>query len=38
VVFDHEDIVRSPSERINAVAVYTVTNGLIARVDFVREA
>jgi uncharacterized protein (TIGR02246 family) len=38
VVFDHEDIVRSPSERINAVAIYTVKNGLIARVDFVREA
>lgn len=38
VVFDHEDITRSPSERINAVAIYTVKNGLIARCDFVREA
>jgi uncharacterized protein (TIGR02246 family) len=36
VVIDHEDITRSPSERINAAAIYTVTNGLIARVDFVR--
>ena len=35
-VIDHEDITRSPSERINAVAIYTVKNGLIARVDFVR--
>jgi len=38
VVFDHEDIQRSASEGINAVAIYTVKNGLIARVDFVREA
>lgn len=37
VVVDHEDIMRSPSERINAVAIYTVTNGLIARFDFARE-
>ncbi len=36
VVIDHEDIVRSPSERINAAAIYTVKDGLIARVDFVR--
>jgi uncharacterized protein (TIGR02246 family) len=38
VVIDHEDIVRSPSERINAAAIYTVKNGLIARVDFVRAS
>lgn len=36
VVIDHEDIMRSPSERINAAAIYTVKDGLIARVDFVR--
>jgi|CXWL01.1.fsa_nt_gi uncharacterized protein (TIGR02246 family) len=36
VVIDHEDITRSPRERINAAAIYTVKNGLIARVDFVR--
>ncbi|MCX7357580.1 MAG: nuclear transport factor 2 family protein [Alphaproteobacteria bacterium] len=36
VVIDHEDITRSSSERINAVAIYTVKDGLIARVDFVR--
>lgn len=36
VVVDHEDITRSPSERINAAAIYTVKDGLIARVDFVR--
>lgn len=37
VVVDHEDITRSPSERFTAAAIYTVKNGLIARVDFVRE-
>lgn len=36
IVIDHEDITRSPSERINAAAIYTVKDGLIARVDFVR--
>jgi hypothetical protein len=36
VVIDHEDIMRSPSERLNAAAIYTVKDGLIARVDFVR--
>lgn len=36
VVIDHENISRSPSERINAAAIYTVKDGLIARVDFVR--
>jgi uncharacterized protein (TIGR02246 family) len=37
VVIDHEDITRSADLRINAVAIYTVKNGLIARCDFVRE-
>lgn len=36
VVIDHEDITRSANERINAAAIYTVKDGLIARVDFVR--
>jgi uncharacterized protein (TIGR02246 family) len=36
VVIDHEDIMRSPSERLDAAAIYTVKDGLIARVDFVR--
>lgn len=36
VVVDHEDIARSPTERMNAAAIYTVKDGLIARVDFVR--
>lgn len=38
VVIDHEDITRSPAERINAAAIYTVRDGLIARIDFVRPA
>lgn len=37
VVIDHEDITRAPGHRFQAVAVYTVKDGLIARVDFVRE-
>lgn len=37
VVIDHEDIVRSAELRLNAVAIYTVRDGLIRRVDFVRE-
>lgn len=36
VVIDHEDVRRSDEERLTAVAVYTVRDGLIARVDFVR--
>jgi uncharacterized protein (TIGR02246 family) len=36
VVVDHEDIARSPDERFTAAAIYTVKNGLIARVDFFR--
>jgi uncharacterized protein (TIGR02246 family) len=37
VVIDHEDIARSPEERFSAAAIYTIRNGRIARVDFVRE-
>ena len=37
VVIDHEDITRSADERFTAAAIYTVRNGRIARVDFVRE-
>lgn len=37
VVIDHEDIVRSAELRLNAVAIYTVRDNLIQRVDFVRE-
>jgi uncharacterized protein (TIGR02246 family) len=36
VVIDHEDIARSPDERFVAAAVYTIKNGLIARVDFIK--
>lgn len=36
VVIDHEDIARNPELRLNAVAIYTVRDGLIQRVDFVR--
>lgn len=37
VVIDHEDIARAPGNRFVAAAIYTIRNGLIARVDFVRE-
>ena len=37
VVIDHEDITRSANERFVAAAIYTIRNGRIARVDFVRE-
>ena len=37
VVIDHEQISRSPGQSFEALAIYTVKNGLIARVDFVRE-
>lgn len=37
VVIDHEEITRSPAERFTAAAIYTVRNGRIVRVDFVRE-
>ncbi len=37
VVIDHEDVVRGPDgPRLEAIAIYTVKNGLIARVDFVK--
>jgi hypothetical protein len=37
VVIDHEDVVRGPSgPRLEAIAIYTVKNGQIARVDFVK--
>jgi uncharacterized protein (TIGR02246 family) len=38
VVVDHELIQRSPALRIEAIAIYTVRDGLISRVDFVRAA
>ncbi len=34
-VIDHEVITRNPETIIEAVAIYTVQDGLIARVDFV---
>jgi uncharacterized protein (TIGR02246 family) len=38
VVIDHEDIARTKQgDRFRAAAIYTVRDGLIARVDFVRE-
>lgn len=37
VVIDHEDITRASGNRFQAAAIYTVRDGLIARVDFVRE-
>ena len=37
VVIDHEDVTRGPNgPRLQAIAIYTVKNGLIARVDFVK--
>jgi len=36
VVIDHEVIRRSPELRLEAIAIYTVRDGLISRVDFVR--
>ncbi|MBX3511292.1 MAG: nuclear transport factor 2 family protein [Hyphomonadaceae bacterium] len=37
VVIDHEDVLRGPGgPRLEAIAIYTVKNGLIARVDFVK--
>jgi uncharacterized protein (TIGR02246 family) len=37
IVVDLEDITRSAAEHFTAAAIYTVRNGRIARVDFVRE-
>lgn len=37
VVIDHEDVMRGPDgPHLEAIAIYTVKNGLIARVDFVK--
>lgn len=37
IVIDHEDVVRGPNgPRLEAIAIYTVKNGLIARVDFIK--
>jgi hypothetical protein len=37
VVIDHEQVARSPEgPHLEAVAIYTVRDGLIARVDFVK--
>ena len=37
VVIDHEDVSRGPTgPRFEAIAVYTVKDGLIARIDFIR--
>ena len=37
VVIDHAEVVRGPNgPRLEAIAIYTVKNGLIARVDFVK--
>lgn len=36
-VIDHEDVERAPGgERFQVAAIYTIKDGLIARVDFVR--
>jgi uncharacterized protein (TIGR02246 family) len=37
VVIDHEDITRSDTLRFEAIAIYTVRDDLISRVDFVRS-
>lgn len=37
VVIDHEDVIRAPSgERFEAIAIYTIADGKIVRVDFAR--
>jgi hypothetical protein len=33
-VVDHEDVQRSPEQRFQAIAIYTIADGRIARVDF----
>ena len=38
IVVDHERIQRSPDLRLEAIAIYTVRDGLISRVDFVRAS
>ena len=36
VVIDHEEVTRAPGQRFEAIAIYTVKQGRIARVDFVK--
>lgn len=37
IVIDHEDVMRGPDgPRLEAIAIYTVKNGRIARVDFIK--
>jgi hypothetical protein len=37
VVIDHEDVSRGPGkDRFEVIAIYTVSDGLIARVDFAK--
>ena len=37
IVVDHEDVARGPGrDRFQVLAIYTVTNGQIARVDFAK--
>ena len=37
IVIDHEDVSRGPGkDRFEVVAIYTVRNGMIARVDFAK--
>jgi uncharacterized protein (TIGR02246 family) len=39
VVIDQEDVTRGPNgPRLDAIAIYSVKGGLIARVDFVRAS
>lgn len=37
-VIDHEIVQRSPELRLEAIAIYTVRDGLISRADFVRAS
>ena len=36
IVVDHEEVSRTPGQRFEAIAIYTVKHGRIARVDFVK--
>jgi uncharacterized protein (TIGR02246 family) len=37
VVIDHEDVLRAPGgPRLEAIAIYTVSDGRIVRVDFIK--
>ena len=35
-VIDHEEIERGPGQRLTVIAIYTVKNGLITRLDMAR--